>query len=107
MFGTHVKEKGAIAVFISHAMVSDDTLPRLVVPSYSSIEVAKKQSTCRCVGLCRSLPSNFRRNIVCPHLGMSLLVRMLIYSGVIISGQSDAHRHKSFIYPFGWCIDVA
>ena len=41
MFGTHVQEKRAIGIFVSHAMVSDATLPCLVVPSYSSIEVAK------------------------------------------------------------------
>ena len=33
--------KRSIGIFISHAMVSDDRLPRLVVPSFSSIEVAK------------------------------------------------------------------
>ena len=103
MFGTHVQEKGAIGIFFSHAMVSDDTLPRIVVPSYSSIEVAKHNqlvaawdSADRCL---QTFVETFFLIIWVCHCWCICNN----YGGVILSGQSDAHRHKSFtlIMPLG------
>ena len=107
MFGTHVQEKRAIGIFVSHAMVSDDTLPCLVVPSYSSIEVAKHNqlvaawnSADRCL---QTFVETFFLLIWVCHCWCICTN----YGGVILSGQSDARRHKYFTYAFGWCIDVA
>ena len=107
MFGTHVQEKVAIGIFVSHAMVSDDTLPRPVVPSYSSIEVAKHNQL---VVAWYSADRRLRTFVETFFLLIWVCHCWCIctnYSGIILSGQSDAHRHKSFTYAFGWCIDVA
>ena len=107
MFGTRVQEKGAIGIFVSHAMVSDDTLPRLVVPSYSSIEVAKHNH------LVAAWDSADRRLQTFVEILFLLIWVCHCWcictnsSGVILSEQSDAHRHNSFTYACGCSVDVA